>query len=163
MHLNQAVTLGLMSAGLSQAQPAISSRDGQPSCRFATQYTQRQVLSNPKHFINDMLYWEGKFHQNNVSYNTGNGMSYDGTEIDWTTGERTAKHPFSAASKEVSSHCHFLSYCSAMLILDSRFKSCCILMLLLAPAKLHGSFLLMIPLRPRPLLPRLWTPSCKLI
>ena len=48
-----------------------------------------------------MLYWEGQFHQNNVSYNTGNGMSYDGTEIDWTTGERTQKHPFSAASKEV--------------------------------------------------------------
>lgn len=49
-----------------------------------------------------MLYWEGKFHQNNVSYNTQNGMSYDGTNINYTTGERTEKHPFSAASKEVS-------------------------------------------------------------
>lgn len=104
MHLNQAVTLGLMSAGLSQARPALSSRGNIPSCRFATQYTQQQVLSNPNRFINDMLYWEGQFHQNNVSYNTGNGMSYDGTEIDWTTGERTNKHPFSAASKEVGRH-----------------------------------------------------------
>lgn len=101
MHLNQAVTLGLMSAGLSQAAPALSTRSNPPSCRFATQYTQNQILGNPKSFINDMLYWEGQFHQNNVSYNTGNGMSYDGTNIDWTTGVRTAKHPFSAASKEV--------------------------------------------------------------
>lgn len=31
-------------------------------------------------------------------------MSYDGTQLDWTTGERTKKHPFSAASKEVDSH-----------------------------------------------------------
>lgn len=104
MHLNQAVTLGLMSAGLSRAQPALSGRASTPACRFATQYTQQQVLDNPSSFINDMLYWEGQFHQNNVSYNTGNGMSYDGTEIDWTTGEATAKHPFSAASKEVCSH-----------------------------------------------------------
>lgn len=104
MHLSQAVTLGLMSAGLSQARPALSSRANTPSCRFATQYTQRQVLQNPDHFINDMLYWEGHFHQNNVSYNTVNGMSYDGTNIDWDTGVRTNKHPFSAASKEVSRH-----------------------------------------------------------
>lgn len=48
-----------------------------------------------------MLYWEGQFHQNNVSYNSANGMSYDGTQLDWVTGERTKKHPFSAASKEV--------------------------------------------------------------
>ncbi|KAL3956127.1 hypothetical protein ACCO45_008973 [Purpureocillium lilacinum] len=27
-------------------------------------------------------------------------MSYDGTQLNWTTGERTLKHPFSAASKE---------------------------------------------------------------
>ena len=73
-----------------------------PSCRFALEYTQQQVLQDPSKFINDMLYWEGQFHQNNVSYNTANGMSYDGTNIDWTTGKRTAKHPFSAASKEVS-------------------------------------------------------------
>lgn len=49
-----------------------------------------------------MLYWEGKFHQNNVSYNSENGMTYDGTQLDWTTGVATRKHGFSAASKEVS-------------------------------------------------------------
>ncbi|XWW98398.1 hypothetical protein V2A60_006398 [Cordyceps javanica] len=27
-------------------------------------------------------------------------MTYDGTQLDWVTGERTKKHPFSAASKE---------------------------------------------------------------
>jgi hypothetical protein len=65
------------------------------------EWSQEEVLTNPDGFINDLLYWEGKFHQNNVSYNTGNGMSYDGTQLDWETGLRTAKHPFSAASKEV--------------------------------------------------------------
>lgn len=72
-----------------------------PSCRFALQWTQQDILRQPDLFEWDLLYWEGKFHQNNVSYNEVNGMSYDGTQLDLTTGERTAKHPFSAASKEV--------------------------------------------------------------
>lgn len=72
-----------------------------PSCRFALQWTQEDILRQPDLFEWDLLYWEGKFHQNNVSYNEVNGMSYDGTQLDLTTGERTAKHPFSAASKEV--------------------------------------------------------------
>lgn len=97
MRLTQA-SLGLACATLATALPAASN----PSCRFAQQYTQKEILENPSNFINDMLFWEGKFHQNNVSYNSGNGMSYDGTNIDWVTGERTVKHPFSAASKEVS-------------------------------------------------------------
>lgn len=97
MRLTQA-SLGLACATLATALPAPS----EPSCRFAQQYTQEQVLQNPSKFINDVLLWEGKFHQNNISYNSGNGMSYDGTNIDWVTGERTVKHPFSAASKEVS-------------------------------------------------------------
>ncbi|RAO69576.1 uncharacterized protein BHQ10_005588 [Talaromyces amestolkiae] len=95
MRLTQA-SLGLACATLATALPAASN----PSCRFAQQYTQKEILENPSNFINDMLFWEGKFHQNNVSYNSGNGMSYDGTNIDWVTGERTVKHPFSAASKE---------------------------------------------------------------
>ena len=49
-----------------------------------------------------MLYWEGKFHQNDTAYNVANGMSYDGTQLDWNTGVKSDKHPFSAASKEVS-------------------------------------------------------------
>jgi hypothetical protein len=60
-----------------------------------------QVLEDPDSFEWDLLYWEGKFHQNDVSYNSANGMSYDGTQLDLDTGERTKKHPFSAASKEV--------------------------------------------------------------
>jgi hypothetical protein len=75
----------------------------QPPCRFSKQYTQAQILQNPDNFISDLLFWEGKFHQNNVSLNTFNGMSYDGTLLDPTTGLATAKHPFSAASKEVNS------------------------------------------------------------
>jgi hypothetical protein len=59
------------------------------------------VLKDPSGFEWQLLFWEGKFHQNNVSYNTANGMTYDGTQLNWTTGARTAKHPFSAASKEV--------------------------------------------------------------
>jgi hypothetical protein len=69
-------------------------------CQFSATYTQAEILQNPDAFISDFLYWEGKFHQNNVSYNSFNGMSYDGTLLDETTGLATAKHPFSAASKE---------------------------------------------------------------
>lgn len=79
-----------------------------PTCRFALQWTQQDILRQPDAFEWDLLYWEGKFHQNNVSYNSVNGMSYDGTQLDLTTGERTAKHPFSAASKEVRPRLHIL-------------------------------------------------------
>jgi hypothetical protein len=75
-----------------------------PKCRFSPSYTQAQILQDPKPFISDVLYWEGKFHQNNVSYNMFNGMSYDGTLLNQATGLATAKHPFSAASKEVMFH-----------------------------------------------------------
>ncbi|KAH7420027.1 putative GPI anchored protein [Cadophora sp. MPI-SDFR-AT-0126] len=71
-----------------------------PKCRFSPLYTQSSILKNPDPFISSFLYWEGKFHANNISYNTLNGMSYDGTLIDPTTGLATEKHPFSAASKE---------------------------------------------------------------
>jgi hypothetical protein len=99
MRVSNLSHLALSLAALTDARPPKSS---EPSCRFARQYTQKEILKNPSNFINDLLYWEGKFHQNNVSYNSDNGMSYDGTNIDFTTGERTVKHPFSAASKEVS-------------------------------------------------------------
>lgn len=83
------------------ARPARQSR-GTPSCRFALQYNQSDILNDPSDFIMDLLYWEGRFHQNSVGYNTLNGMSYDGTQIDLTTGLATSQHNFSAASKEVS-------------------------------------------------------------
>lgn len=72
----------------------------QPSCRFATSYTSSQILSNPDDFLSDLLYWEGKFHQDNVGYNVANGMSYDGTLLDPVTGIMGEKHAFSAPSKE---------------------------------------------------------------
>lgn len=73
-----------------------------PSCRFGLEWSQKEVLNRPDDFVWDLLYWEGKFHQNDVAYNTKNGMSYDGTQLDWNTGKHTKKHTFSAASKEVS-------------------------------------------------------------
>jgi hypothetical protein len=84
----------------SDALPYPYAQVSQPPCRFSKDYTQAGILANPDSFISSVLYWEGKFHQNNVSLNTFNGMSYDGTLIDPTTGLATAKHPFSAASKE---------------------------------------------------------------
>lgn len=72
-----------------------------PKCRFAPQFTAREILNDPQTFAQDLLYWEGHFHANNVGYNTANGLTYDGTLLDPTTGLATEKHPFSAASKEV--------------------------------------------------------------
>ncbi|EPS34573.1 hypothetical protein PDE_09537 [Penicillium oxalicum 114-2] len=99
MYFHQ-VSLGLICATLATALPGAPQRHGERACRFAQQYSQQQILKDPSNFIQDVLYWEGRFHQNDVSYNSLNGMSYDGTNIDWTTGEKTVKHPFSAASKE---------------------------------------------------------------
>lgn len=84
--------------------PIEGSRPGhkKPPCRFALDWSQQDVLDNTDDFVWDLLYWEGKFHQNDIAYNSKNGMSYDGTQLDWDTGKRTKKHAFSAASKEVS-------------------------------------------------------------
>jgi hypothetical protein len=94
--------LALLWGATAVALPSKSPTNSVPSCRYALEYSQEDVLKDPSSFISDYLYWEGKFHQNNVSYNTQNGCSYDGTQIDWSTGEATLKHSFSAASKEVS-------------------------------------------------------------
>jgi hypothetical protein len=90
------VTWSLLALGVG----ALPSPQPPPKCRFSSSFTQAQILENPDPFISDFLYWEGHFHQNNVSYNSFNGMSYDGTLLDEITGLATAKHPFSAASKE---------------------------------------------------------------
>ncbi|OZJ01651.1 hypothetical protein BZG36_05205 [Bifiguratus adelaidae] len=71
-----------------------------PPCRFSPTYTIDEIVKDPTAFEQDVLFWEGHFHQLNVSLNTYNGMTYDGTLIDPVNGTRTAKHPFSAASKE---------------------------------------------------------------
>jgi hypothetical protein len=90
-----------LSLSLAAASPQYSNPKA-PSCRFGLEWSQKDVLEQTDGFIWDLLYWEGKFHQNDVAYNTQNGMSYDGTQLDWKTGKRTKKHTFSAASKEVS-------------------------------------------------------------
>lgn len=72
-----------------------------PNCRFAHDYTQASILKNPEPFAQDLLYWEGKFHADNVGYNGNNGMTFDGTLLDQVTGLPTKKNAFSAASKEV--------------------------------------------------------------
>ena len=149
MRLGQISTSTVLWLGLAQALPKIPSQASKPSCRFAAEYTQEQILRDPTDFLDDMLYWEGKFHQSNVSYNTDNGMSYDGTSIDWVTGERALKHPFSAASKEVSGTSSLCSDLSSQLnYIDRRFKSCCMLMQFPVPHKLLASFLLITHLQP---------------
>lgn len=72
-------------------------------CRFAPLYNQSEIRKNPGPFVWDTLYWDGRFHQNSVGYNTANGMTYDGTLLDPTTGiaNFSGLHQFSAASKEV--------------------------------------------------------------
>ena len=77
-------------------------------CRFSHLYTQSQILKDPTAFEQDIFYWEGQFHQNNVGYNTANGMTYDGTLLNPVTGiaNNSEKHPFSAASKEVGLPTH---------------------------------------------------------
>lgn len=76
------------------------SRARAPNCRFAADWSQSDVLRDSSGFEWDLLFWEGNFHQNGVAYNTANGMTYDGAQLDWITGDKTKKHPFSAASKE---------------------------------------------------------------
>ena len=101
--MSRTLCFTLLWGAIAVALPSKSpSNSNSPSCRFALDYSQNDILKDPSNFISDYLYWEGKFHQNDVAYNTANGVSYDGTQIDWDTGEATLKHNFSAASKEVS-------------------------------------------------------------
>jgi hypothetical protein len=73
-----------------------------PPCRFASQWTPERIISSSQSFEDAVLYWEGKFHQHNVSYNAANGMTFDGTLLDMNTGVHRVEglHTFSAASKE---------------------------------------------------------------
>lgn len=84
-----------------------------PTCRFAPLYFERSVaplygqtgiLDDPEPLISDMLYWEGRFARPGIGHNTANGMTYDGTLLNFTTGlelpNRAGLHNFSAASKE---------------------------------------------------------------
>lgn len=83
-----------------------------PKCRFALDWSQEDILSHTDDFVSEMLFWEANFHQHDLAYNKKNGMSYDGSQIDYVTGDQTKKHTFSAASKEV---CCLLTYYSFLL------------------------------------------------
>ena len=93
------LSLPLLLASFTTAQP----HHNKKSCRFAHDWTQKEILRNTEDLISEVLLWEGKFHQNDVAYNEENGVSYDGALLDWVTGEAITTKTFSAASKEVSS------------------------------------------------------------
>lgn len=94
------VLLPLLGAASTSASASISG-GAPPPCRFALDWTSEDILENTDAFVSDMLYWEGKFHVDGIAFNKDNGMTYDGSQIDYFTGERTEKHSFSASSKEV--------------------------------------------------------------
>jgi hypothetical protein len=94
----------LLGLALPQLTQAAAAAVKEPACRFALKWTQDELLERPDDFISDMLYWEGKFHQDAIAYNENNGMSYDGAQIHWDTGLSIGTKPFSAASKEVSTN-----------------------------------------------------------
>lgn len=98
---NAALLLPLILSASATPFAASRSAKSPPNCRFAHDYTQASILKNPEPFAQDLLYWEGKFHADNVGYNGNNGMTFDGTLLDQVTGLPTKKNAFSAASKEV--------------------------------------------------------------
>ncbi|EGC39213.1 hypothetical protein DICPUDRAFT_75224 [Dictyostelium purpureum] len=74
----------------------------QSTCRFAPTYTLNDILyNNNQSFINDIIYWEGNFHQDGAGINFACGYTYDGHALNYTTGElANPLHNFSAPSKE---------------------------------------------------------------
>ncbi len=109
-----------------------------PPCRFAAAHSRKSILEQPNRFAWDLLYWEGRFHQNNVSYNNQNGMTFDGTLLDPHSGIATVKHPFSAASKEVY---HPISMEELDLFVFRRYRLCFSLMPLPVISEPQGSSL----------------------
>ncbi|KAM9972183.1 hypothetical protein ACTFIW_003540 [Dictyostelium discoideum] len=81
---------------------AIVNVNSQTTCRFAPTYTLNDIInSNNQSFINDVLFWEGNFHSNQVGVNYECGYTYDGHELNYITGELDSPlHEFSAPSKE---------------------------------------------------------------
>ncbi len=52
-------------------------------------------------FLDAVSYWEGNFHANGIGLNTVSGLTYDGSPLDYTSGESIDQpHLFSASSKE---------------------------------------------------------------
>ncbi|ORY25727.1 putative GPI anchored protein [Naematelia encephala] len=95
-----ALALTLYAVLATSAEPLVGRQDTQ--CRYAPSFSLSDIQTNASSFIQAYLAQESRFHTPNVSYNEVNGMTYDGTLLNPTTGERnvTGGHPFSAASKE---------------------------------------------------------------
>lgn len=76
---------------------------GQPSCRFAHNYTREQLLSSEiarDEYYRSVMHWEGKFFYG-IGYDPESGITYDGHPLDITTGETAGpRHSFTASSKE---------------------------------------------------------------
>ena len=72
------------------------------TCRFSPLFSTSDISSDPSKFLETVFKAESKFHANNIGYNAVNGMTYDGTLLNYTTGlaNATGLHPFSASSKE---------------------------------------------------------------
>lgn len=71
-------------------------------CRFASKFTAEQLWTSVEareQFLELVFKWEGKWAKVGLASSTS--TTYDGTELDWTTGKPTQPlHTFSAASKE---------------------------------------------------------------
>lgn len=79
---------------------ALTTNEGQ--CRFAPTFSTKMLLSNASsrdEFMRNVMVWESQFAK--VAVNNVTGLTYDGTEIDYTTGEPTSPlHYWTAPSKE---------------------------------------------------------------
>lgn len=72
------------------------------NCRFSKYYDFQELSKNQikiNEFIKETMFWEGQFHK--IAYNNFTGITFDGTEINYTTGLPTQPlHFWTAASKE---------------------------------------------------------------
>ncbi|EME85913.1 uncharacterized protein MYCFIDRAFT_210360 [Pseudocercospora fijiensis CIRAD86] len=108
MHCNQVIMLRfawlLMIATSGRANEGSRERLNNPPCRFGPTYKEGDIIRIPSPLIQDVLFWDGQFVRPGIGYNHANGMSYDGTLLNQTTGIAPAhgfgRHNFSAASKE---------------------------------------------------------------
>jgi hypothetical protein len=57
---------------------------GASECRFAKKYSNYDLLNSAsarQQFLEDVMAWEGRFHQPGVGYNEATGITYDGTQM----------------------------------------------------------------------------------
>lgn len=73
-----------------------------PPCRFAKSYSTSDLLTSGRRqaaYLRAVMYMEGQFHK--VGYNNLTGITYDGTGLDYATGQPASPlHYWTAASKE---------------------------------------------------------------